>query len=87
MNTFTANYRGHPFMQSLWDNRPLRLFTLGLYAVLFALALELLPPLNAYLQLVSLPFSFRLQLTQLLVVDTVAVLAIEKACLCFFPAG
>ena len=50
VNTFTANYRGEPFMQALWDNRPLRVFTLGLYAGLFGLALELAPPANAYLQ-------------------------------------
>lgn len=37
-------------MQALWDNRPLRIFTLGLYAALLALALELVPPANAYLQ-------------------------------------
>lgn len=50
VNTFTANYRGEPFMQALWDNRPLRIFTLGLYGTLLALALELVPPANAYLQ-------------------------------------
>lgn len=38
-------------------------------------------------QLVPLPGPFRRELTQLLLLDTVAVLAIEKACLRFFPAG
>lgn len=37
-------------MQALWDNRPLRFFTLALYGILLALALELVPPANAYLQ-------------------------------------
>jgi hypothetical protein len=85
VNTFTANYRGEPFMQALWDNRPLRVFTLGLYATLLALSLEVFPPLNTYLQLVPLPSPFRRQLTQLLLLDTGAVLLVEKACLRFFP--
>ncbi len=74
-------------MQALWDNRPLRIFTLGLYATLLALALEVVPPVNAYLQLVPLPGPFRRQLTLLLMFDTAAVLGIEQACLRFFPAG
>lgn len=42
---------------------------------------------TSFHQLVPLPGPFRRELTLLLVLDTVAVLAIEKACLRFFPAG
>lgn len=85
VNTFTANYRGHPFMQSLYENKALGRFTLVLYGVLFCLALEVVPPANQWLQLVSLPGGFRYSLVGLLVLDTVLVIAIEQLCLLYLP--
>ena len=85
VNTFTANYRGHPFMQSLGENKALGYFTLGLYVVLLVLALEVLPVFNHWLQLVPLPSAFRGHLVGLLLVDTLAVVAIERACLRWLP--
>jgi len=85
VNTFTANYRGHPFMQSLSENKMLGRFTVGLYAVLLMLALEVVPAFNHWLQLVHLPGPFRRHLVYMLLLDTGAVLVIEQLCLRFLP--
>jgi manganese-transporting P-type ATPase len=85
VNTFTANYRGHPFMQSLTENSALGYFTAGLYLVLALLASGILQPLNNFLQLVPCPsMDFRLRFMGLLVIDTASVVLIEMACLMLF---
>lgn len=55
VNTFLVNYRGRPFMQDLSDNLLLLRTLQASYTVLFACALEVLPPLNELLQLAPLP--------------------------------
>lgn len=85
VNTFTANYRGHPFMQSLNENTLLSRFTYVTYAVLFLSALEVFEPLNDLLQLARLPTpQFRNKLLAMLIGDTLSVLAIDKVCLKLF---
>jgi cation-transporting ATPase 13A1 len=55
VNTFAINYRGEPFMESLWQNKLLLRSLQACYAVLFACALEVFPPLNDLLQLTEMP--------------------------------
>ena len=75
-------------MQSLCENMLLGRFTIVLYALLALLALELAPPLNHLLQLSPFPsLSLRLTFLGLLVVDTLAVVAIEQTCLVLFKGG
>lgn len=85
VNTFTANYRGHPFMQSLSENKALGRLSAGLYALLFLLTLEIVPSFNRWLQLVQLPGPFRQHLMYLLLFDTGAVWMIEQFCLRLLP--
>eukprot|EP01028_Stygiella_incarcerata_P005719 TRINITY_DN2378_c0_g2_i2.p1 TRINITY_DN2378_c0_g2~~TRINITY_DN2378_c0_g2_i2.p1 ORF type:complete len:1092 (-),score=243.90 TRINITY_DN2378_c0_g2_i2:127-3402(-) len=55
LTTFAFNYQGHPFMESLTENKKL-LFSLCIAGSLFILcASGLLPPLNCALELVPLP--------------------------------
>lgn len=55
VNTFAVNYRGHPFMQALTENRLLYRSLQVSYAVLLVTALEIFPPLNDLMQLTPLP--------------------------------
>jgi len=55
VNTFLVNYRGHPFVEDLRDNKLLLRSLKVCYAVLFVCALELFPPINELLQLTPLP--------------------------------
>jgi cation-transporting ATPase 13A1 len=55
VNTFAVNYRGHPFMQSLSENKFLYRSLQACYAVLIVCSLEIFPPLNDLMQLTALP--------------------------------
>lgn len=52
VSTFAVNYRGHPFMQSLWENKPL-LYCLAIVGGITALAAsQILPEFTETLELV-----------------------------------
>lgn len=55
VSTFAINYQGRPFMEDLSENLVLLRSVQACYAVLFACAAEVFPPLNDLLQLSALP--------------------------------
>ncbi|MGK3749170.1 MAG: cation-transporting ATPase 13A1 [Bacillariaceae sp.] len=55
VNTFAVNYRGEPFVEPLRQNKMLWRSLQVCYAVLFACALEIFPPLNDLFQLAEFP--------------------------------
>lgn len=55
VNTFVANYKGQPFMESFWENKLLCRSALLAYCVLGVAVMEVFFPLNAMLELVPLP--------------------------------
>ena len=55
VSTFAVNYRGEPFMQSIWSHKPLRNSLLITFGVVLLLAANLMPELTEWFQLV--PFS------------------------------
>ena len=55
VSTFAVNYRGEPFMQSLWSHKPLRNCLLITFIVVLALTAHLMPELNEWFQLVPFP--------------------------------
>ncbi|KAF1315791.1 P-type atpase, partial [Globisporangium splendens] len=55
VNTFVANYKGQPFMESFWDNKLLSRSALLAYVILGVAVTEVFMPLNAMLELVPMP--------------------------------
>jgi len=55
VNTFAVNYRGEPFVEPLRENKILWRSLQLCYAILFACALEIFPPLNDLFQLAEFP--------------------------------
>ena len=55
MNNFVVNYRGHPFSQSITENKLLFRVSCAIYAVIIILVLELFEPFSDLVQLVPLP--------------------------------
>lgn len=55
VNTFAVNYRGEPFVEPLRSNKMLFRCLQVCYAILFACALEVFPPLNDLFQLTEFP--------------------------------
>lgn len=64
--TFMVNYQGRPFRESLMENKPLRTCLFGVAAVAYALALEVFPDVNEYLQIVKFPLQVKWQLVLLM---------------------
>ncbi|KAF5300333.1 hypothetical protein FQA39_LY11190 [Lamprigera yunnana] len=81
ISTFAINYRGHPFMESLRQNRALLYSIMGSSAVVLALTLGILPELSAQLELIIFPSEFRLVLLQVLFADFFFSYLVDKICL------
>lgn len=77
VNTFAANYTGHPFMQSIRENRPMWYLVLASYASLVVAASGLAPSLESWLQLAPFPEGFRGTLLAILAADTALVFLVE----------
>jgi cation-transporting ATPase 13A1 len=85
VTTFLANYRGHPFMQSLSENKTMSRCIFVCYAALLLAASGLSPELEELLQLSHLPSSeFHGGLISLMISDTAGSLLVERACSWFF---
>ncbi len=59
--TFAANYVGHPFNASLWENKGLYTCLCYMSTFLVFVTLDIIPPFNAYVGLVSLPAAMKAQ--------------------------
>ena len=80
LNTFAANYTGHPFMESLSEHTALSRLLALCYVLLGLAASGQAPFLAAWLQLADAPSpEFRNDLLALLAADTVAVGALSFA--------
>lgn len=82
------NYTGHPFMQSLHQNRPMFFLVVVAYGVLVVVASGLWPTLESWLQLSPFPVGFRGPLLAVLSLDTVSVFTVEAVtCWCVKRSG
>ncbi|XP_057672946.1 manganese-transporting ATPase 13A1 [Corythoichthys intestinalis] len=78
MATFAINYKGHPFMESLSENRPL-LWSITLSGLaIVGLLSGSSPEFNEQFALVEIPTEFKMIIAQVLVVDFVAALSVDR---------
>nr|XP_055044124.1 endoplasmic reticulum transmembrane helix translocase-like isoform X3 [Misgurnus anguillicaudatus] len=78
MATFAINYKGHPFMESLRENRPL-LWSIGLSGLaIVGLLSGSSPEFNEQFALVDIPTEFKLIIAKVLVLDFVAALLVDR---------
>nr|XP_055044186.1 endoplasmic reticulum transmembrane helix translocase-like [Misgurnus anguillicaudatus] len=76
--TFAINYKGHPFMESLRENRPL-LWSIGLSGLaIVGLLSGSSPEFNEQFALVDIPTEFKLIIAKVLVLDFVAALLVDR---------
>lgn len=85
VSTFAINYRGHPFMESLFDNRPLLYSLAGAGGFVVMLALGWLPEFSNQFSIVDFSDEFRSVLIQVLVTDAAAAFFLDRILL--FIAG
>ncbi|TPX49333.1 hypothetical protein SeMB42_g02634 [Synchytrium endobioticum] len=84
ISTFAINYQGHPFRESIRENRPLwnGLVSVSLIAVLAAT--EWFPWLNDWMQLVPFPGDFKYKLMACMALDFGLAYVIEQVCSSMF---
>ncbi|XP_051989042.1 endoplasmic reticulum transmembrane helix translocase-like [Xyrauchen texanus] len=78
MATFAINYKGHPFMESLRENRPL-LWSIAISGLAIVVLLSgSSPEFNEQFSLVDIPAEFKLIIAKVLILDFVAALLVDR---------
>jgi len=78
VSTFATNYVGHPYMESLRDNKVLSRCLVGCLVVAFVAATELVPPFNEFFELVRFPAAFKAKLLMVMIGDFVGAFVVER---------
>ena len=80
VSTFTINYQGRPFRESLRENPPLLYGLMGAMAVSFCGATDFIPELNRWLQIVEMSYGFQFKLCLSMILDFGLCYLTEIAC-------
>lgn len=80
LSTFVVNYQGHPFMQSIPENKGLLYCIGGLSTILIVVITQLVPDFNESLSLVIFPSEFQKILLTVLVLDFTLAYLVEWVC-------
>lgn len=78
--TFVVNYKGHPFMQDLRNNKPLCYSFIGSMFVVFICVNGWSPSLTEQLSIVDFPNEFRPILLGVIIIDFVMAYLIDRIC-------
>jgi len=85
--TFAVNHQGHPFMENLWENKPLRVSLAVTWFFSLFLAMEISPEMNEYFELVPFPSEFRTKLLGLIFFDVLGSWGVEILCKALLSDG
>lgn len=85
--TFAINYQGHPFRESLRENKALAKSIMIVGGVTLAAAIEFVPELNRWMELVVFPEGFSLRLVGIIAFDWGCCAAIEYGAWSLFGYG
>ncbi|XP_062514963.1 endoplasmic reticulum transmembrane helix translocase-like [Corticium candelabrum] len=80
VTTFAVNYKGHPFMASLRENKPLMISILLSFAAIAALAAGFMPDLASQLEIVEFPSEFQTTLMMVLFLDFAVTFVVDRTC-------
>ncbi|KAL1986101.1 hypothetical protein VTN96DRAFT_6998 [Rasamsonia emersonii] len=78
ISTFSINYQGRPFRESIRENKAMYWGLVGASAVAFSCATEFIPELNEKLRLVPFSNEFKVVLTTLMILDYAGCWVIEN---------
>ncbi|EDV27584.1 uncharacterized protein TRIADDRAFT_20897 [Trichoplax adhaerens] len=80
ISTFAVNHRGHPFMASLTENKPLLYSILLSSTVIGLIAVGLAPELSYQFEIVEIPVELRNKLASVLVADFILAYVLDSCC-------
>ena len=78
ISTFSINYQGRPFRESIRENKGMYWGIVGVTALAFSCATEFVPEINQQLKLVPFSNDFKITMTAIMVIDYAGCWAIEK---------
>ncbi|XP_054157015.1 endoplasmic reticulum transmembrane helix translocase-like [Oppia nitens] len=78
VSTFAVNYKGHPFMESLTENKPLLYSIIGSFVAVICLVTGLLPDLSNQFGIVEFSLDFQKVLLSVLAMDLICALAVDR---------
>ncbi|XP_074654024.1 endoplasmic reticulum transmembrane helix translocase-like [Tubulanus polymorphus] len=87
VSTFAVNYRGHPFMESLTENKPLLYSLLCSGSAVIALASGFIPELAQQFEIVELPTDFRNTVLLVMVGDLMLAYVVDRILLFLCGVG
>ncbi|KAG4300765.1 hypothetical protein PCK1_002842, partial [Pneumocystis canis] len=77
ISTFTVNYQGRPFRESIRENKIMYYGMLGITGLALSCSTEFIPEINEKLRLVKFETSFKIVLTSLMILDYLACYMVE----------
>lgn len=78
ISTFSINYQGRPFRESIRENKAMYWGLVSVTGVAFSCATEFIPEINEKLRLVPFTTDFKVMLTSIMVLDYAGCWIIEK---------
>ncbi|ESO92805.1 hypothetical protein LOTGIDRAFT_162282 [Lottia gigantea] len=87
VSTFAVNYRGEPFMESLWNNKPLLYSLMVSSGAIVCLASGAIPELGEQFELVELPTELRNNVLMTVAGDILAAFIVDRICRFIFGRG
>lgn len=85
--TFAINYRGHPYMESLFEHKPLLYTLLASGSMVMALAFGLVPNFSTSFDIAEFDGHFRMTLIAILIADFVIAYILDRICRWLFGEG
>lgn len=84
ISTFSINYQGRPFRESIRENRAMFWGLVTVSGVAFSCATEFIPEINEKLKLVPFTHDFKVMITTVMLVDYIGCWVVEKGLKFFF---
>ncbi|QSL64418.1 hypothetical protein MERGE_001719 [Pneumocystis wakefieldiae] len=84
ISTFTINYQGQPFRESIQENKIMFYGILGVTGLAFSCSTEFIPEINQKLKLVKFETSFKITLTIIMILDYIGCYIVEYVFKKFF---
>jgi len=87
VTTFLVNYRGHPFMESVTENKPFFYSILMATGAVVCLISRVIPDFNEQFEIVPIPAELQKSMFALLAMDVVGSFVLDRICMWFFGEG
>lgn len=87
ITTFFVNYRGHPFMESISENRPFFYSVLMSFTAVVCLVTRFLPDLCEQFEVVPIPYELQKSMLLVFIGDLCLAYTLDRICMWLFGEG